>query len=70
MANAAATRDDSAQRPACAELQRIATDFHGLMMAHCPLCNGMGPQCIVETMQEALGSATEGDERGPLDIAQ
>jgi len=45
----------------CRELDRIAGDFHELMVAHCPLCNGMGPQCIVETMQEALAGAEEPD---------
>jgi len=70
MAAAAISRDEVDNRAACAELDRIASDFHALMTAHCPLCNGMGPQCIVETMQEALGGASECDEPGPLDIAQ
>lgn len=67
---AAVTTGETPARPACAELQRIASDFHALMTAHCPLCNGMGPECIVETMQEALGHAGEADEPGPMDVAQ
>jgi hypothetical protein len=71
MAKAATTPDETSGQPACTELQRIASDFHALMTAHCPLCNGVGPQCIVETMQEALGNAsTDHDGPGPMDLAQ
>jgi hypothetical protein len=62
MAGETASDETASGESTCAELGRIASDFHALMIAHCPLCNGMGPQCIVESMEEALaGVAPEPD---------
>lgn len=47
----------------CAQLERIATDFRPLVIAHCPHCNELGPECIVEAMHDALGAGR--DARGP-----
>ena len=51
--------DVTSSAASCQELNRIASDFHELMVAHCPLCNGVGPQCIVESMEEALAGGAE-----------
>ncbi len=58
MAGETACDETASGESKCAELGRIASDFHELMVAHCPLCNGMGPQCIVESMEEALAGVT------------
>lgn len=56
---------EQADRAECASLDNIAGEFHDLLVAHCPLCNGFGPQCIVETVQSALSADDDGESAVP-----
>ena len=50
------------EKAPCRELTAISSDFWELMSAHCPLCNGLGPTCIVEDVRESLGNGDEDAE--------
>jgi len=52
---------DTMPKRSCSELANISPDFWELMTAHCPLCNGLGPTCIVEEVRETLAGDGEGD---------
>jgi len=43
----------------CEALASLSTDFQTLVAAHCPLCNGTGPSCIVEILQLAVARDAE-----------
>lgn len=43
------TRDEP--RPSCGDLQEVSSDFHALIQAACPLCQGSGPECLVGKMR-------------------
>jgi hypothetical protein len=63
MATFAMPREESEQHEAgCSRIDRIAADFHDLLIAHCPLCNNVGPECIVETLNEAIAADEAADE--------
>jgi hypothetical protein len=70
MATFAMPREESEQRDTgCSQIDRIAADFHDLLIAHCPLCNNVGPECIVETLYEAIASEDDEQEAEPLKVA-
>jgi hypothetical protein len=37
----------------CPRLRSLATEFHAMIVAECPRCRGIGPQCMVELMEQA-----------------
>jgi hypothetical protein len=43
----------------CDALRSLSTDFQTLIAAHCPLCNGSGPSCVVEILQLAIARKAE-----------
>jgi len=47
----------------CDGLRTVAADVRALLRAHCPCCQGTGPACIVDTLQETL------DAQPPLEDA-
>lgn len=60
MANLGKT-DGIAERtksPARQALNRISSDFRGIVANACPRCTGAGPTCIVESMEHVADTET------------
>lgn len=64
MSDPCETGDEGVPAPTagCRCLQDLASDVRLLMRQHCPLCQGTGPNCIVESLQDVLDEA-EAPER-------